>query len=505
MTHEIPRLVIAGLAGDSGKTVISLSIIRSLVQKGLKVASFKKGPDYIDASWLGEIAQTSCRNLDTYLVDPKTVYNTFLHNSLSLDIAIIEGNRGLFDGRDAEGTNSTANLAKLLDAPVILAINVSKTTRTAAAIIKGCQVFDPELEIKGVILNRVAGDRHKDVLIKSIEKYCKLPVLGALPKFDKNNNIIPNRHLGLITPHEFEKEGLLCKNLLNIANNYLDINSLIDIAQRSKALPVLSGFSAQNKSQPALKKTKRNKPKIKIGYFWDEAFSFYYPENLESLQDNGAQLVTISSFEKRDLGDVDGLYIGGGFPEMQAKKISINKQLLQSVKKFAEKGYPIYAECGGLIYLCRSISWNNIPYSMANVFPLDLIMLPKPAGHGYCRVQVDKPNPFFEEGQKFSGHEFHYSRLAGNEHLDGTKEENKPRSCLTVNKGVGLGVSNLIQGGKIQGQKRDGLIFNNTLACYIHIHAKGVTNWAHNFIESAVKIKLSLYKDGMIKQNFNLT
>ena len=203
MATSSSRLVIAGLSGDSGKTIASLSFLTALKRKGLSVSVFKKGPDYIDPAWLSITAQTACRNLDTYLVDPDVVFRTFVVHSGSCDISVIEGNRGLFDGKDALGTHSTAELAKLLASPVVVVVNTTKTTRTVAALVKGCLDFDSGVDVAGVILNRVAGPRHLGVTRGSIEKYCGVKVLGAIPNLGEDSALIPGRHLGLITPAEF--------------------------------------------------------------------------------------------------------------------------------------------------------------------------------------------------------------------------------------------------------------------------------------------------------------
>jgi cobyrinic acid a,c-diamide synthase len=242
--------------------------------------------------------------------------------------------------------------------------------------------------------------------------------------------------------------------LLKIADEYLDIDRIQDIARSADELEI-----------PTPPETSRRDPVVKIGYFSDTAFTFYYPENLEALENAGAELVPISSLETESLPRVDGLYIGGGFPETHADRLAGNRSLMDSVKEAAERGMPIYAECGGLIYLCRSLTWQAENYSMANVFPVDLVMSVKPAGHGYCEMVADRANPFFEEGESVRGHEFHYSGPAGN--LTDTQ------TCLQVNTGAGVG------------ERRDGLLYKSTMASYMHIHADGVPRWAPNFVEAA--------------------
>lgn len=464
MSVNLPRLLVAGLSGDSGKTITSLSLLTALSQKGLGISTFKKGPDYIDSAWLSVMAKSECRNLDTYLTEPVDVYRTFTREASKSDIAIIEGNRGLFDGKDVSGTHSTAGLAKLLQAPIVLVVDVTKSTRTIAAIIKGCIEFDPDIEIAGVILNRIAGSRHENIVTQSIEKYCKIPVLGAIPKLEKNSSIIPGRHLGLVTPAELVRDKNFEDKLREISETYLDIDRLIEIAYNAKPLDV-------DKTEVI-----NNKKEVKIGYFKDSVFTFYYPENLEALSASGAELTAISSIEDKSLPDIDALYIGGGFPETHAELLANNKSMMQSVKKAAENGMPIYAECGGLIYLSKSLEYNNDIYSMAGVFPIDLKMNPKPVGHGYTLVEIDAPNPYFEIGTKIKGHEFHYSGLSDSQLEFDT---GKLRSCMKMNTGFG-----------IEG-KRDGLVLKNTLACYTHIHAAGVKYWAMALVKNALQYKVN--------------
>ncbi len=453
MVTEIPRLVVAGLSGDSGKTIVTSCLLTALGQAGLSVAVFKKGPDYIDAAWLSVISQTACRNLDTYLVDPEKSFQTFAVNAGAADIAIIEGNRGIFDGKDVRGTHSTAQLAKLLQAPVVLVVDATKATRTIAALVAGCQAFDPEVRYAGVVLNKVAGKRHLKIVTEAIEQYCHLPVLGALPKLGDDASLIPGRHLGLTTPSEFGSENSLRSRLTEIAQNHLDIDRLIAAAKEAAPIEV-----------PRIDRPVKTKD-VRIGYFKDSVFTFYYPENLEALRDQGAELVPVSSLEDSSLPELDALYIGGGFPETHAERLTKNRSLMDAVKGAAEDGLPIYAECGGLIYLSRSLTWQDKKYPMTGLFDIDLDMHAKPVGHGYTSLRVARANPFFEVGAEIRGHEFHYS---------GPVLEVPPsQCCLQVNTGVGLG------------NGCDGLTYNNCVACYTHLHADGFEAWAIALAEGA--------------------
>jgi cobyrinic acid a,c-diamide synthase len=460
MATSFARLVIAGLSGDSGKTIASLSVVTALKRKGLTVSVFKKGPDYIDPAWLSMAAQSPCRNLDTYMVDREDVLRSFLARSTAGGISVVEGNRGLFDGKDADGTHSTAELAKLIDAPVVLVIDAVKTTRTVAALVKGCLEFDPRVKIAGVILNRIAGKRHAGIITDSIQKYCSLPVLGAVPRLGADAGLIPGRHLGLVTPSEFDNEKDLRSTLNDIADRYIDVDRMIGIAEAAGPVPGV---------EPGPTRAVPGAPAVTIGYFSDAVFTFYYPENLEALEAAGAKLVPVSSLSDERVPDVDALYIGGGFPETHAEQLAANRALMRSVLQSAAAGMPVYAECGGLIYLSRSLRYGEAVYPMTGLFPVDLEMQEKPVGHGYTLMRVDSANPFFETGTVIRGHEFHYS---------GPVDTGKDRpeglaSCMAVETGVGIGGS------------RDGLVQQNTLACYGHVHADGVKEWASSMVSRA--------------------
>ncbi len=423
-------------------------------ERGLSLSAFKKGPDYIDPAWIALVGGTVCRNLDTYMVDRAGVLRNFVVHAEGTDMAVVEGNRGVYDGRDVEGTHSTAELAKLIHAPVILIVNAAKSTRTVAAIIKGCVDFDPDVSFGGVILNRVAGERHRKILTRSIEKYCGLPVLGAIPNLKGESPLIPGRHLGLVTPSEFKGEAELSSRLLNIAKEHLDLDRLVSVARSAGPVECTADESPV-----------RAAGGVKIGYFEDSVFTFYYPENLDALEAEGAKLIPISSLSYSRLPNIDALYIGGGFPETHAEQLTRNESMMSSVRTAGLAGLPIYAECGGLIYLTRSLRWGDNVYPMAGLFPIDLEMHAKPVGHGYTRARVDRPNPFYKVGTEIRGHEFHYTGVAGD--LSGVD------SCMKMEAGTGLG------GG------RDALVVKNTMACYTHVHADGVKGWARAIIDRA--------------------
>ncbi|MFC2084027.1 cobyrinate a,c-diamide synthase [Bacteroidota bacterium] len=452
-----PRIVIGGLSGDSGKTTISCGLIACFKEEGMKISAFKKGPDYIDAAWLGFSAGNPARNLDTYLMGFPTVKKSFLQNASNSEINVIEGNRGLFDGVDSIGTHSTAELAKLLRSPVIIVQNLSKVTRTAAASILGCMNLDPDLNIAGVILNQVAGERHFRIAREAIEETTGIPVVGSIPKL-QHKHIIPSRHLGLVTPEEFEQRSRIIRDLRKIIRDNVDILKIIEI---SKDTPILYDENPQIENYDADIKHDR----VKIGYFRDQSFSFYYPENLEMIDKAGAELIPISAFHCEDLEKLDGIYIGGGFPETNLIHLTLNREMMLSLKRLADRGLPIYAECGGLMYLAKGIIVNGKEYSLAGILPIKIEMKDKPQGHGYCEAVVDNENPYYDIGTVIKGHEFHYSRIY--------EYEKDIKSAFLVSRGEGCF------------NNRDGIIHNNVFASYFHIHALATPEWADGMIRCA--------------------
>jgi cobyrinic acid a,c-diamide synthase len=450
-----PRLMLAGTGGDCGKTFVALGLTAAWRRKGMSVAPFKKGPDYIDAAWLTLAAGIAARNLDTWMMNSQVVLRSFLGNSSSDGINLIEGNRGLHDGEDAAGTCSSAELSKLLKTPVVLVLPVVKITRTAAALALGLRMLDPEVEFAGVILNRVATARQESVIRTSVEKYAGLPVLGAVPRLPEG--LLSSRHLGLVTPEEHSRSREVIDSAADIISRSVDLHRLQTIA--GNAVQLESEYQDSHVNGESV-----GTGRLKIGFFQSPAFTFYYPENLEAIDRAGAVRVAVDPLRNETLPDLDALYIGGGFPETHASMLSANTGFLAAVAEAAQKGLPIWAECGGLIFLSRSVHWEGKRYPMAGVFPADIVLDRRPAGHGYEEVAVDQPNPFFRTGSVLRGHEFHYSRLDSLAPLN---------TILRVNRGTGTG------GG------RDGLIFNRTVASYLHLHALATPEWAPSLLAAA--------------------
>ncbi len=447
-----PRIIISGVRGGSGKTTVSLAIISNLIRKGLRVIPFKKGPDYIDTAWLSFFAKNPCYNLDPFMIPEDRIIHSFIRH-FSGDIAVIEGNRGIHDGMDATGSMSTARLAKLLDAPVILVVDCTKITRTVAAIVLGCMNLDRDVMIRGVILNQVSSRRHESVIKESIERYCTIPVLGSIPRLPLNE--IPERHMGLTPFFEFQDVERIVVSMERLGE-YIDIDEILRIAQDVKPLG-----SVEIKERMA---RDINDMDVAIGIVRDSAFQFYYEENIETLKDMGARIVEINALRDRSLPDIDCLYIGGGFPETNAVRLADNREFIDSLRKNIEAGLPVYAECGGMMYLGRSIIIGDKRYPMAGVIPVDFKINPSPVAHGYTIVEVSGENPFYPQGAVIRGHEFHYSGEIGSDEL---------RMCFTMKRGKGIR------------NNMDGIVYKNVLATYTHVHAYGTPEWTEGMLRIA--------------------
>lgn len=471
--NSYPRIVISGLSGDSGKTIVSCGLLTHFRNKGFDVSGFKKGPDYIDAAWLSLASGKPARNLDTFMMGFPKVRDAFLRKAGEFSISIIEGNRGLFDGVDVKGKHSTAELARLLESPVIIVQDISKVTRTAAAAIVGCISLSSHLKIEGIILNKVAGKRHAGIARGAIEEETGIPVIGAIPKLPED--IIPSRHLGLITPIELERNTLLTNNLLRIIEENVDVSAILEIIQNTPSIKDREHDSDNLQiGEHAYRRGKfvnseidgfTNSEKVRIGYLKDKSFSFYYPENLEKLTETGADVTAVSPASPSLLNDLDALYIGGGFPEVNLEELASNTEMINAINRLAHDGLPIYAECGGLMYLAKKIRWKGKEHSLSGVLPIEINMNERPQGHGYSEATVDNENPFFEVGTKIKGHEFHYSKI--------DKHNPDIKSCLEVTRGNG------------SLNKRDGLTYKNVFASYIHVHALATPEWVSGMIKSA--------------------
>lgn len=454
---KFARLLIAGSSGDSGKTLVTLGLISAWRHRGKSVVPFKKGPDYIDPAWLSFASGREVYNLDTWMMGEERTFCSFTKFAKSDGINLVEGNRGLHDGEDARGTHSSASLARLLKTPVILVIPVTKVTRSVAAVVLGMKLLDSEVDIAGVILNKIGGERHENIIRRAIEDETGVPVLGAIPRI--KGDILPGRHLGLVTPEEHSQAKQAVSVAGQLIEDSVDLGEIEKIARNAVSLETCR---TETVNEPA------NSFDCRIGYFKGSAFTFYYPENLQVFTDAGCTLIPVDPLVDSGIPDLDALYIGGGFPETHAAALSGNRNFLKSVNKNVDEGLPVWAECGGLMFLARSLSWKGDVFPMSGVFQVDVEMSDRPKGHGYIEAEVACENPFLPVGTRIKGHEFHYSQV---------KEPYSPETVFSVKRGTGLG------------NGRDGLIYKNVLGSYMHIHATATPEWAE-----AVIVKASEYK-----------
>jgi cobyrinic acid a,c-diamide synthase len=438
--------MLCGLRGSSGKTLVAVGLIGAWQARGISVAPFKKGPDYIDPAWHTRAGGRPCRNLDTFLMSEEQILRSVGKQGGTADIALVEANHGLFDGVGAEAKASSAELAKLLQTPVVLVVDCTKTTRTVAAMVLGCQHMDPELRLAGVLLNRVATPRQERAIRAAVEEVCGLPVLGSVPRLSDLE--FPERHLGLLTPAEHPAVVEPIRIARQAAESHVDLEGIRRLAASA---PPLTWTAA-----PELPRVSGG---IRIGVVRDSAFTFYYPENLEALERQGAEIVEANALKDPELPRMDALYIGGGYPETHAAALAANVGFRQALRREIESGLPVIAECGGLIYLSEAMVLNGTAYPMVGVFPVTFELGKRPWGHGYAVVEVDESNPFFEPGTILRGHEFRYSyaRAARTEDL---------RMVFRVQRGTGFDT------------KRDGLTYKNVLASFCHFHAAGTGEWS---------------------------
>jgi cobyrinic acid a,c-diamide synthase len=478
----VPGLVVAGLRGGSGKTVISLGIAAAWSNSEIEVAPFKKGPDYIDAGWLSLAAGRSCYNLDTYLCTPPQVEHSFYSHCRDCDISVVEGNRGLFDGIDLEGRTSTAELAKLLNLPVLLVLDCTKSTRTMAALLLGCMHFDPDLTILGVVLNRVAGKRHENKVRDNIKQFCDLPVFGSVPKLSARD--FPERHMGLVPIEEHALAMDSVTAAAKVARDYIDLDRIhqacMETASRVpsrepreqsvSASQVAATATTVSTARPAstpsfLPKGEDDGPVV--GIIKDSAFQFYYPDNLEALEACGAKLRYISPLKESVIPHMDAIYMGGGFPETHAPQLAANKEFRENLRSLASQGLPIYAECGGFIFLGERLLLDGVSYDMAGVLPVHFGLSKRPVGHGYTQVKVVEDNPYYKKGETIKGHEFRYSTVLDLDRTQGTM-------AFAMDRGKGIL------------NKQDGFFRDNVFATYTHILASGTPSWAESIIRQAL-------------------
>jgi cobyrinic acid a,c-diamide synthase len=444
----MPRLVIAGTSSGVGKTTVTLALLAALKAKGRRVQSFKVGPDYIDPGHHRMVTGRPSRNLDGWMLGLAVNREIFLRAAADADLSIIEGMMGLFDGSSpTDESGSTAELAKQLKAPVLLAIDGSAMARSAAAMASGYARFDPALNVVGVLFNRVGSEGHYRLLKEAVEAETDLAVVGYLRP--DTELTIGDRHLGLVTAIEQGASDLYQK-LGRAAIETVDLDLVEALARsvaesvRGEALGVRREESSPYASRFALHE------RVRIGIAYDAAFCFYYPDNLELLEAEGGELVRFSPLRDRALPEMDLLYLGGGYPELQGAELAKNQSMKNAIRTFADRGGTIYAECGGMMYLTRAIQdFEGRTHEMVGLFPADAVMRKPGLTLGYREVEITKPCSLGMPGTKARGHEFHYSSLIPTGPLDYV-------CSVTDAKGTV--------------RSPDGLVKGNCVALYTHLH-----------------------------------
>jgi cobyrinic acid a,c-diamide synthase len=445
----MPRVFISAAHKSSGKTTLTLGLCAALHARGNAVQPFKKGPDYIDPLWLGMAAHRPCYNLDFHMMRQDEIEQQFARAAADARINLIEGNKGLYDGLDLDGSNSNAALAKLLGAPVVLVIDARGMTRGVAPLVLGYQAFDRDIRIAGVILNNLGGSRHESKLRAVIEHYTDVEVIGAV-QHDASLQIA-ERHLGLVPANEQDAARARIEHVGERVASQVDLDRLLAIGDSA---PQRTRFTAPDALAPG--------ERLRIGIAHDQAFGFYYSEDLDSLRAANVELVDIDTLQAKALPEVDGLIIGGGFPEMFMAALEANTSLRMQIRDAIEAGLPTYAECGGLMYLSKSLSWQGQTRQMVGVVPGDTVMHDRPVGRGYARLQPTGADRW-QEDAPIPAHEFHYSSL-----------ENLPADSIYAYQ--------VLRGHGIDGQ-HDGYQQHNLLAGYVHRRGTGAQGWIAPFLK----------------------
>ncbi len=396
MATARPAFIVAGTRSGCGKTTVTLALMAALAEQGMVVQPFKCGPDFIDPTLHRQVTGRVSRNLDVRMCGPAFVSSTFAAHAPEQGISIIEGVMGLFDG----GEGSAARLASLLGLPVLLVVDVRSAAESVAAVVKGFETLDPRVQVAAVIFNRVGSGRHRQLIIKAVRHYCSTAIIGALPR--EAAITMPSRHLGL---HMGPEMALDTTRLVSLVNDYLNLPCLLDLVRN---------YSAEQpgcSEAPALPRSP-GRP-VRLGVARDEAFCFYYQDNLDMLQQAGAELVFFSPLHDADLPPaLDGLYLGGGYPELHAAQLSGNVTMREQIRAFSRAGRPVYAECGGFMYLTRAITdTHGEAFAMVGVFPVRATMDKRLRRLGYRQVQMRADTLLGRTGELCYGHEFHYSTV----------------------------------------------------------------------------------------------
>jgi cobyrinic acid a,c-diamide synthase len=450
----VPRVVIAGVASGVGKTTTMIALARALASRGLRVALFKCGPDYLDPTYHARATGRPSHNLDGWMMGRDAVLATFARGAREADIALVEGVMGLFDGASPTTDHgSSAEIAKWLGAPVLAVLDASGMARTIAAIAAGLAGFDPDVRVAGLLANRIGSRGHLE-LLRAASK--QVPVLGGLP--EKSELRFPERHLGLHTADERTVPQAALEAWGGLASEWISLDQVISVARETAPL-----------DPPASVDTEPRDERCRIGIAYDEALHFYYDDNLRRLEQLGARLIRFSPLTDDRLPDVDGVYFGGGYPEVLAERLTANRGMRTAVRSFADDGGPVYAECGGLMVLARAIrTLDGRVHEMVGLLDAEVVMRPSLVALGYVEVETRRPTILGPAGLRFRGHQFRYSELASEAIVDAAYSVRRPR---------GSDVS------------PEGHQVRNVLASYVHAHWASNPLAAHGFVESCVRYR----------------
>ena len=463
LDQHLPGFYLSAARKSSGKTILSIGICAALGKNNWNVQPFKKGPDYIDPLWLSHAAKKPCYNLDFNTQSPAQITRFFARQSRGSDGVIVEGNMGLYDGVSIDGHDSNAALAKLLALPVILVLDTRGITRGVAPLLRGYQQFDPNINFGGIILNRVAGSRHEQKLRSNIETHTDFTVTGVVPNDDRLR--IRERHLGLTPGNEVARIETRIEVIRDVIEAGVDLSLLVPGPPVSRQ----TGFGKVAKRVMSGRKT----TDVRIGVPQDAAFGFYYADDLQAFSDKGAEIVRFSTIEDDGIPEgVDGLFIGGGFPEVYLDELGNNSAMRQSILDFINAGGPVYAECGGLMYLGNSIRWNGRQAAMVGALPVNVVVEEEPVGRGYVELQETGDSIWGElvaADETIHAHEFHYSRVEFIGEVD--------HFAFEVKRGWGLD------------GKHDGMVCKNVLAGYSHLRSVGAVDWVSRFVEFVRRCK----------------
>ena len=454
------RIYISAAHRSSGKTTLSIGLCAAFHQQGLTVQPFKKGPDYIDPLWLSKASGRSCHNLDFNTQSHDEILSTLHHYGQGADINILEGNLGLYDGMALDGSDSNAAVAKLTKSPVVLVIDTRGVTRGVAPLLLGYQQFEKDIEIAGVIYNMSNGGRHETRLRAVTEEYTDIPVLGVVKK--NPLMVVDERHLGLMPSNESKVASQKTADIANIVADSVDLEAVMAVAASAEPLKNIEPLNLNN-----IETSK----KLRLGICEDSAFGFYYAHDKLALEQAGAELISFSPLDDEKLPDnLDGLFIGGGFPETHMNQLGDNKTMRESIYDAIENGLPTYAECGGLMYLSQNLHWNKQSAPMVGIIPANTQMHDKPQGRGYVKLEETDAMPWTQDktdasAEIINAHEFHYSSID-----DVTAMEAKGDFAYKVHRGFGIT------------GKHDGWVYKNLLANYSHMRDTERFHWASRFM-----------------------